>query len=203
MWSFVLQQRMTIMEFIRLTAHSLLLLFLSTPLLLNAATESGIIFADTVSSDNDTLVLSNTGTRTFWFIPIYAAALYLPDKNTNAKDIIESNTRKQIVMHFIYRKVSKKRLLKNLDKGFSDNLNKASLVDLQPKINQLKSLFRTVVKGDRIILDYSPAIGTRLFLNNELQGTIKGKAFHQATFRVWLGDKPADVTLKKQLLNQN
>jgi len=191
------------MEYIRVAAHSLLLIILSTPLYLNAATESGIAFAKTISRDNNTLVLNSTGTRAFWFIPIYAAALYLPDKNTNAEEIINSDANKQIVMHFLYKKVSKKRLLSTLDKGFSDNLDQATLAALAPKIDQLKSLFKTVVKGDRIILDYSPIIGTRLFLNNELQGTITGKAFHQATFRVWLGDKPADATLKKQLLNQN
>lgn len=175
---------------------------LSTPLLLNAGTEAGVEFTDTITSEDNTLILNSTGTRSFWFIPIYAAALYLPEKHTSAERIIQANVHKQMVMHFIYRKVSKSKLLKTLDQGFSENLSRDQLALIEPEINQLKDLFKTVYKGDRIILDYSPTIGTRLFLNNELQGTIPGENFHEATFRIWLGDKPADTVLKNQLLNQ-
>lgn len=185
------------MDSIRLT---LFLLLFALPLSLNATTETGINFNDVIAQENNALLLNSTGTRKFWFIPIYASALYLTEKSTDAETIITSDTNKIMVMHFLYRKVPKSKLLKTLDKGFSENLNKEELASIETKINQLKSLFKTVHKGDRIVLNYSPSIGTRLFLNDELQGTITGKTFHEATFRVWLGNKPADIKLKEQLL---
>lgn len=190
---------MTLLDRSQLT---LLWLLIALPLSLNAATESGIEFDNVITQDTTELTLNSTGTRNFWFIPIYASALYLTEKGSDAETIITSDTSKQMVMHFLYRKVPRSKLLKTLDKGFSENLSAEALAAIEPEINQLKELFKTVYKGDRIVLDYSPAIGTSLFLNNELQGTITGKAFHEATFRVWLGDKPADKKLKQQLLTQ-
>jgi len=127
----------------------------------HAATQSGIEFVDSLSTDNSTLTLNGTGTRYFWFIPIYAAALYLTDSSQDADYVINHPHDKRIILHFLYRKVSKDKLLKTLDQGFSDNLSNEELTAIEQEIEQLKGMFKTVYKGDRIVLDYSPNTGTR------------------------------------------
>jgi Chalcone isomerase-like len=56
-------------------------------------------------------------------------------------------------------------------------------------------------KGDSILLDWIPDTGTRIFVNGQPRGEpIAGAAFFTALLRVWLGEKPADGSLKKAML---
>ncbi len=162
--------------------------------------ESGITFNNTLRLGDTELVLNGTGLRRKWFIKIYAAGLYLPEKSQSVENILSMDSPKRIRMHFLFGEVSRERLLKTFDKGFQENHTQEQLDALADKILQLKSLFQTVSKGDEVVLDYIPGIGTQLFFNTELQGVISGFTFHQALLRVWLGNKPADKKLKQGLL---
>ncbi len=71
---------------------------------------------------------------------------------------------------------------------------------LQQRLNDFNHLFRTVARGDVIVLDYVPGKGTSVSINNELQGTVPGHDFNQALLKVWLGDEPADDDLKEAML---
>ena len=56
-------------------------------------------------------------------------------------------------------------------------------------------------KGDVINFDYTPDGGTRITVNGQPKGNpIPGADFFSAVLRIWLGDKPADETLKKGML---
>jgi hypothetical protein len=57
-----------------------------------------------------------------------------------------------------------------------------------------------VEPGDRYALTYIPGMGTELSLNGEAKGTIQGADFAAAIFSIWLGTKPIDKGLKRQLL---
>lgn len=171
---------------------------------LSAATVDNIEFSDTVQQQSGaTLQLNGLGVRHKWFVKVYAAGLYLPETSTQADRVLASDQARQIRMHFLYKKVSKDKLLATLEKGFADNLSEQELADLANEIAQLRALFKTVYKGDEVILDYTPGAGTEIIFNNESQGLIPGFPFQQAILRVWLGDKPADKKLKQDLLGQS
>ena len=51
-----------------------------------------------------------------------------------------------------------------------------------------------------ILLDYLPGAGTRVTINQDNKGTIPGDDFNRALLRIWLGEKPADGSLKKAML---
>ena len=53
---------------------------------------------------------------------------------------------------------------------------------------------------DEILLVYLPEQGTLLYKNGEIRGSFAGLPFKQALFGIWLGDKPAQESLKKQML---
>ncbi len=166
-----------------------------------AVEENGVEFNESVQlDDGSTLVLNGTGTRRKWFVKVYAAALYLPSHSSDADTVIAMPGPKQINMVFIYKEVERKKLLATLDEGFKNNHTEEQLAILAEPLDQLKSFFKTVKKGDEVLLRYTDALGTEVLFNNELQGVIKGFDFQQAMFRVWLGEKPADKTLKKGML---
>ena len=56
-------------------------------------------------------------------------------------------------------------------------------------------------KGDAINFDYTPEGGTRISVNGQPRGDpIPGAEFFSAVLRIWLGEKPADESLKKGML---
>jgi hypothetical protein len=70
-------------------------------------------------------------------------------------------------------------------------------------VKQLEGIFnavKTAKPGDVILLDYVPGSGTRVVVNGEAKGTVAGEEFNRALLRIWLGDQPADASLKKAML---
>jgi hypothetical protein len=61
-------------------------------------------------------------------------------------------------------------------------------------------MFPTVKEGDVIYLDYIPGSGTRVTINGENKGLIPGRDFNNALLDIWLGEEPADKSLKKAML---
>ena len=55
-------------------------------------------------------------------------------------------------------------------------------------------------RGDVIDLDYLPKAGTQVRINGKIQGQIEGADFYSALLNVWLGEAPADSSLKAALL---
>ena len=58
-------------------------------------------------------------------------------------------------------------------------------------------------KGDQLSLDWTPNEGTQCYLNGKKIGELMPDvAFYNAVLRIWLGDKPADGSLKPALLGE-
>ena len=56
-------------------------------------------------------------------------------------------------------------------------------------------------KGDVVIGDWVPGQGTVMTLNGKpVTDNISDPLFYNAVLRIWYGDKPADIALKKSLL---
>ena len=165
-----------------------------------AITVADVDFAQQLIHDSGTaLLLNGAGVRRKWFFNVYAAGLYLPKRSTRVDEILAMPGPKQIRMHFLMN-VSQKKLLATLDEGLAANNSAEQLVALKDDVTALKALFKTVRKHDVVIIDYLPSVGTRVWMNDVLQGVIAGVALQQAVLRVWLGEKPADEQLKKHFL---
>src|SRR5690554_3417835 len=67
----------------------LLSLFIAVPS--QALTIKGVDVKETMSLDNQELVLNGAGVRTKWFVDGYIAALYLAEKTTDAEAVIEAD----------------------------------------------------------------------------------------------------------------
>jgi len=170
---------------------------------LTAAREvAGINMPDTVqlSAGTPPLVLNGAGIRRKFFFKIYVAGLYLPSHQTSTEAVLSLPGPKRVRMQFLYKEVERDKLVTGWQEGFENNLDKASLEQLAPRLAKFNQLFRTMRRGDVINLDYQPEEGTRVIVNGNLQGVIEGADFYAALLQVWLGEKPADADLKTALL---
>ncbi len=186
---------------IRFTVSSLLLVFFLSA---NgyAKEVAGVNVPEQITLDNATLELNGAGIRTKFFFDIYIGALYLPQKTKEAATAINMDGPKRVLMHFLYKKVEKEKIIEGWNDSFESNHTREQLKALKTKLDAFNKLFVTVKRGDRIELDYLPETGTRVRINDQIKGNIPGKTFYSALLRVWLGDDPADSGLKKAMLGK-
>lgn len=165
---------------------------------------AGLDIPEVVShSDQSTkLVLNGAGVRSKFIFDIYIGALYLERKIKTPEQAYALSGEKRMSMHFLYKEVSKEKLIEGWNEGFKNNLNKTEFTDIQPRLTKFNNLFVTVKKNDVINLDLIPTTGTIVMINNKIMGTIEGDDFYTALLKVWLGDEPADSNLKQAMLGQ-
>jgi len=163
---------------------------------------AGVVLPESIQiPDNATaLHLNGAGIRKKVFFKIYVAGLYLPVAQTTPNAIFELSGPKRVHMHFLYKEVEQEKLIKGWQEGFRNNLDDAGFEKQAPRLTKFNSLFRTMKRGEVIDLDYLPKVGTRVWLNGELQGQVEGADFYAALLKVWLGESPADANLKDAFL---
>lgn len=154
----------------------------------------------TLLDPGNRISLNGAGVRSKFVFDIYVGALYLKQKSNKVDAILKMPGQKRIAMHFLYDEVAKEKLVDGWIDGFKNNNNAETFKALQERLNQFNKLFVTVKKGDVIYLDYLPGIGTEVRINDEMKGMIPGEDFYQALLKVWLGENPADESLKQGML---
>jgi hypothetical protein len=149
------------------------------------------------------LVLNGAGTRTKFIISVYNAGLYLQKKNNNAQQIMSANEPMAIRMNIVSGFASASKMKHALNQGFH-NATGGKTAPIKPQIDQLlKAAFSGKVnKGDIFDLVYTPAGGSQVIKNKKVLTTIKGLPFKQALFGIWLSNRPAQASLKNQLLGK-
>jgi len=185
----------------RFAVHFLSVLMLF-PVSLPAVEVVGLKIPDsiTVRPGEAPLILNGAGIRKKFFVKVYVGALYLPRPETNVEAILKLKGPKSVHMYFLHSEVSAKKLVDAWNDGFEANLTKAEHTALKERIDRFNAMFRTVRKGDVVRLDYQPALGTQVWINQESHGVVEGEDFGRAMLRIWLGDQPADSGLKDAML---
>ena len=146
------------------------------------------------------LVLTGAGARKKFFFKIYLASLYLPQKVSDANNILAGNQANQVRMDMLHSEVSKEKLTAAWNDGFEANHSAEELAPLKSRIEAFNALFETLVAGDRVELDYIPQTGTRVTINDAVKGVIPGEDFNRALLKIWLGESPVTRSLKGELL---
>lgn len=180
-----------------------LLILLSTALhvaLAQDKTCDGISFSGQRKSDGGTLMLNGLGLRqaTFLNINVYVAALYVAKPSADAGAILDSQTAKELILHFV-RDVDHGELSDGWDEGFENNA-KSRLPALQARIATFKSYMPDVKTGQRLRMVFEPGKGVLVAINGAAKGTIAGDDFARALLSIWLGPEPPNDGLKAGLL---
>ncbi len=179
---------------------ALLAALLAVPTL-HAAEVAGIKVDDSLRVGGSELLLNGAGLRSKLFIKVYVGALYVGQKSTSPAAIIDNPQPRRMVMRLL-RDLDAETLASAMDEGLKNNHSPAELADMKSQAEQLAGIMKAIGKareGDTIAIDFL-ADGVTVGVNGETRGKVAGPGFAKALLKVWLGDKPADASLKKALL---
>lgn len=161
---------------------------------------AGLQIPDTVSVQTVALALNGAGVRSKFFVKVYAGAMYLPTRQTTAAAVLTAPGPKSMRLHFLHSEVSADKLVDAWNDGFTANLSDAEHAALKAHIERFNTLFPTVRRGDVVRLDLLTNGNTEIWINDNRRGVIDGPDFQQALLKIWLGEKPAQASLKENLL---
>jgi len=177
---------------------SLTVIFILLSTVAQAKELAAVEVAEQISLQGQPLTLNGAGVRTKFVFDIYVAAFYT---STSVKSVADLDMQKpmRMAMNFVYDEVSKEKLTDAWTEGFEDNLSADQLDGLKTKISKFNALFETVRAGDVINLDFYPASGTSVYINNKKKGIVEGDDFYHALLLIWLGEDPVGEGLKDAL----
>ena len=183
---------------------SCLILLLSIPFtgLLQAAQLDDVTLPDSVTLQGSdvSLQLNGLGYRTKFVFNVYVGALYTESK-VDSRDAVQAlKGPKRIVMHMVHDEVSHDKMADAWEDGFEDNNSDEHVGKLQARLKTFIDYFPDLKKGDIVLLDYIPGIGTHVSIAGAEKGVIEGEDFYSALLDVWLGEEPVDENLKEAML---
>jgi hypothetical protein len=167
---------------------------------LSAGELEGVEFSDEISVDGKTLVLNGMGVRKKFGFKIYVAGLYLEKRSGDAEAILASGQTTRVVMHFLYKKVSAKKLTGAWDDGFENNLSEEEAGKHEAGLTELNGWMEEVVRGDTMTFTSAPGGGLAVSVKGQSKGVIAGDEFARAFWSVFLGPEPPTDALKEGLL---
>ena len=168
----------------------------------NAEKIEGIDMPDSLEVGKSKLVLNGAGVRSKFFMDLYVGGLYLQNKSNNPQEIIEANQPMAIRLHIISSLITSKKMENATMEGF-ENATKGNIEPIKSEIERFISVFKeNIEKNDIFDLLYLPGEGLEVYKNDELKSRIHGLAFKQALFGIWLSDKPAQKSLKEEMLGK-
>jgi hypothetical protein len=160
-------------------------------------------FERTATVGGQSLNLNGVGLRKRAFFKVYVAGLYVPQKSASAAPIINDAGPRRVTLRML-RDLDAQSFIDAFNDGLKNNTPEAQLAALKPQVDALIATLKSIGEaktGDAVNFDYTPDGGTRITVNGQPKGNpIPGAEFFAAVLRIWLGDKPADESLKKGLL---
>ena len=149
----------------------------------------------------ETLVLNGGGIRSKLFFKLYTIGLYLPSKSANVSAILSSDEMLAVRFEITSDMINSDNMSEAINEGFDKSTNGYTKT-IRTRIDHMLKTFSSeaIVLGDLFDLVYVADKGTEIYKNGLLKTTIQGKDFKKAVFGIWLGEKPINSGLKKDLV---
>lgn len=164
----------------------------------------GVKLDDTAKVAGQSLVLSGAGVRTKG-VKIYVLGIYLGKKETTQAAVLAAGGAKRFELIMV-RDLPGEDFGVAFLSGINKNLDKDEKAKLFTPLAKLGEAFERIgglKKGDIVIGDWVPGQGTVMTLNGKpVTDAINDPLFFNAVLRIWYGDRPAEVSLKKSLLGE-
>jgi hypothetical protein len=181
----------------------MLSLALAAPAGARATEVAGTHFDDQARIADATLALNGAGVRSKFMFKVYALGLYLPRKSGDAAQVVTMAGPKRVRIVTL-RDVGSDMFIEGLTKGIEKNHNATEMAALKARIEQFAATLKGIgelAKGSVVTLDLLPGGMTHLSANGAPLGKdIQGEDFYQALLRIWLGNDPAQDSLKEAML---
>src|SRR5713101_8616967 len=160
--------------------HGVLLPLMLCAQLALAAEIEGVKMDERVRIGSADLQLNGAGIRTRLIFKIYVGALYLPEKKSNATEVLALGGAKRVSMTLL-RDLTARQLTDALEEGIRANSSEAELVALKDRIDPLVATMNEIGSAKEktvITLDFLPESGTRVTVDGEARGkTVPGEDF--------------------------
>ena len=170
----------------------------------DTVTVSGIKLEDTAQVGTQTLKLNGAGVRMKFVFKVYVGALYLPESKSTTAEVLAMPGSKRVTLVML-REMSNDDLGQRFMDGLRNNLDiaeRSKLIKPMITFGEMFSLVPVLKKGDVLVFDWVPGVGVVCQFNGQKLGeTINDAAFYSAVLKIWLGNQPADESLKRKMLN--
>lgn len=155
-----------------------------------------------IKANNINLVLNGAGIREILWWDLYVGGLYLQNKNSDNKIIVNADETMAVKMHVTSSMITIDRMKEAIRQGFEKS-TKGNLTPVAKRIDDIITTFGTEIKiGDVFELIYHPEEGVNIYKNDQFAKTIYGLDFKIALFGIWLSNDPVDNNLKNALLGR-
>jgi hypothetical protein len=174
------------------------LLLISSPF---AGEKEGITIPDKMTLAGKELVLNGMGVRraTFFNIKVYVGGLYVSQKSTDAKAILEQPLPKYITMNFL-RDVDSDSLTDAWKEGFVAAVPEAKRKALMPALEEFNKAMGNIKKEQTILVSFLET-GVEVVFNGKKSGPIGNAEFSKALFSIWFVNA-RDEELRDELLGK-
>lgn len=157
----------------------------------------------TLSPGGAELRLKGAATKSNARQAVYVGGLYLQNDAESVDDILTSDGAKRFVI-LTNESVKADAIIRAINLGVTVNHTESELLGLEPFMAQFNKIWKSEIKqGDEAFIDFEPTKGTIISINGVEKGTIPGKLFYAAFLKTWLGDRPLNLAIKKQLLGED
>lgn len=172
----------------------------------HAAVEvAGVRFEDSIRLGTETVVLNGAGLRTRLVFKVYAMGLYVPTRVDTAAAALAGLPPRRI--HIVtLRELTAEQFADALVDGIRKNHDEATLAALKPRTEAFRDALlslRSAPEATVVDIDQLANGSTRVTVGGKQLGAdINGADFYGALLRIWLGERPADESLKRALLGK-
>lgn len=163
-------------------------------------TVSDVDIPGSIEVEGQELDLIGAGQRSRWFMNLYVGSLYLPEP-MDAETIVAADEPMAITLHITSGMINSDRMTSATEEGF-EAATGGNTAPIRDYIDEFMGVFEEEIEeGDVFHIAYLPEQGVVVYRNGEQTGSVDGgMAFKQALFGIWLGDDPAQDSLKKAML---
>jgi hypothetical protein len=159
---------------------------------------AGVKLDHTVTVNSQQLKLNGSGIRKKFFVKVYIGSLYSGKQLSTAAAALSDSGDKLIRMNFLHSKVEKEKIIEAFSEGFANN--SPDMVGA-PELKKFLALFTAdFIKGDVVDLALSSDGSVTASHNGKPLGTVPSAKLAKAVLAIYLGDKPADDSLKKGMI---
>lgn len=162
----------------------------------------GISFPETLEFSPARLILNGAGVRKKFFVKLYVGGLYLMEKSRDPQRIILVDEPMAIKLRIISALITSAKMEEATREGF-EKATAGNIEPIRARVEKFLAVFREKIEiNDTYDLVYEPGRGVAVSRNGELHTLIAGLDFKQALFGIWLGQQPAQESLKEEMLGQ-
>lgn len=159
----------------------------------------GVHIEESFSTPNTQLVLNGAGIRSKFFMDLYVASLYTPKASQQVEVIIDSPVL-AIRLDIVSTMITSDKMNAAINDGFK-NATQGNTQAIEGAIEAFMATFNAPINvGDHFIFILEKDQGVSSIKNGQPQGQIQDETFRQALVKIWLGDEPAQQSLKEAML---